>query len=212
MKRQIWQTALVTALLGSAFMTRAQDKIVIEEPAPVLIDKNRVWGGARAMFNVKAEFSHGTLSNPGPGPGVNGANHTYDNGYVLVDDSGNAGDVTWNWGFHDTPGQPPSVVGSTLQLRSVASPAAGTTHSEVDAYPGFEIGYSCVLTLSNTDSKFIFGLEGAFNMTWLDIKHSDSVSGQTLTTTDTYDLSGLPIIPSSPYAGSAPTPDRKSVV
>jgi hypothetical protein len=204
MKKQMWQwpVALVTASLGIAEM-KAQERVVIDEP--VLIERNRLWGGARAMFNVKAEFSHGTPFDPGPGPGVSGANHNYENGYVRVDDSGNAGGLTWNWGFQDIPGQPPSVVGTTLQLRSTASPAAGSSHTETEPYPGFEVGYSCVLSPPNS-TKFIFGFEGAFNMTWLDVKHNDSISGTTQTITDTYDLSGLPIIPSSPYTGSAPTP------
>lgn len=43
-------------------------------------------------------------------------------------------------------------------------------------------------------------------MTWVDVKHNDTVSGKTQLITDSYDLSGLPIIPSSPYTGSPPTP------
>ena len=67
------------------------------------------------------------------------------------------------------------------------------------------MGYGRVLSPPNS-TKLIFGLDGAFNMTWLDIDHDDTISGMTQNITDTYDLSGLPIIPSSPYAGSAPTP------
>jgi len=202
MKKQMWKLiALATASLGIS--VTAQETVVMEDP--VLVDRNRVWGGARAMFNVKAEFSHGSPTSPGPGPGVSGANHDYENGYVRVDDSDNAGGLTWNWGFHDIPGQPPSVVGTTLQLRSTASPASGSAHSETQPYPGFEIGYGRVLSAPNS-TKVIFGLDSAFNMTWLDVKHNDTVSGMTQTITDSYDLSGLPIIPSSPYAGSAPTP------
>lgn len=197
-----WPLALVTASLGIS-VTRGQETMVIEEP--VLVDRNRVWGGARAMFNVKAEFSHGVAFNPGPGPGVTGANHNYENGYVRLDDSDNAGGLTWNWGFHDIAGQPPSVVGNTLQLRSTASPAAGSSHTETRPYPGFEVGYGRVLSPPDS-TKVIAGLEAAFNMTWLSVNHNDTVSGLTQTTTDSYDLSGLPIIPSSPYTGSAPTP------
>src|SRR5262245_13863643 len=123
MKKQLWKwpIALVTASLGIS-VAKAQERVVIEDP--VWADLNRVWGGPRAMFNVKAEFSHGVPFDPGPGPGVSGVNRNYQNGYVRVDDSDNAGGLTWNWGFHDIAGQPPSVVGTTLQLRSTVSPAS----------------------------------------------------------------------------------------
>jgi hypothetical protein len=202
-----WPVAMAVASLGSTLIAHAQPHT---DPWPMVepnfVDRNRFWGGGRALFNVKAEFGHGAATDPGPA-GQSGVDRTYDNGYVRVDDSGNAGGVTWNWGFVDLPGQPPSVSGNTLELRSTTSPAQGTSNVEKDdPQPGFEIGYGRVLTPTDRNTRFLFGLEGAFNMTWLDIENNETIAGTSQTTVDTYDLSGLPIIPSAPYTGSAPTP------
>ena len=83
---------------------------------------NRLSFGARFGMNFKADFRNSAPANPGP-PGVNigpvaaGADHTYDDGYVLVDSSGNAGGLTWNWGYRKA-GQ---VVGDTMQFHSAVS-------------------------------------------------------------------------------------------
>jgi hypothetical protein len=220
MKTQILsqQMAVCVALLSTALLaggqvydststTRVYETTTYELPPK---DPNRVWAGGRAVFNVKAKFQYGApASNPGPGPGVHAVNRTYDNGYVGVDDSGNAGDMTWNWGFNDAPGQPPAVSGTTLELRSTTSPAQGSSSKETDdPHYGFEVGYGRVLSRGDAGggTEVVFGIEGSFNMTWLDIENRESISGIATTTTDSYDMSGLPVIPSSPYRGSSPTP------
>src|SRR4051794_22859692 len=62
-------------------------------------EPNRFSIGARFGMNIKASFKNtpsagGSAVNPGPATG--GADHTYDDGYVRVDSSGDAGGVTWN--------------------------------------------------------------------------------------------------------------------
>ena len=42
----------------------------------------------------------GLASDPGPAAG-HGIDRTYDDGYVLVDSTGNSFDLTWNWGYLD---------------------------------------------------------------------------------------------------------------
>src|SRR5688572_3727558 len=59
--------------------------------------------GLQLAINIDAEFSMGGNfaipgANPGP-PGVGGADHFYDDGYVLVDDTGNEGGLTSYWGY-----------------------------------------------------------------------------------------------------------------
>src|SRR5690349_9487736 len=76
-------------------------------------EPNRFSFGARFGMNFKASFkntpSSGASVNPGPAAG--GADHAYDDGYVRVDSSGDAGGVTWNWGYQKAS----QVVGDTLQ-------------------------------------------------------------------------------------------------
>lgn len=165
---------------------------------------NRFNVSGRFLFNVSAEFAHlATPANPGPGVGVHGADHVYDNGYVRVDDSGNAGGMTWNWGF--TSG----AVGNTLQLQSVRSPADGLTQRrDADPQYGLEVSYGRVLKgiSLGRDTQMLVGLQGAFGLTFLDIRNNSTISGATTGVQDNYDLSGLPMVPNAPYFGGTPVP------
>lgn len=167
---------------------------------------NRVNLSARFLFNVSAEFAHrATPADPGPAIDMRGIDRLYDNGHVRVDDSGNAGGRTWNWAYDD----PASLEGTVLHLHSVRSPADGLTQREKDdPQYGFEMTYDRVLTrfpLGNAGTVHA-GLRGAFGTTFLDIRHRATVRGVTTGVRDSYDLSGLPLIPNAPYRGSAPAP------
>ncbi|MBX3748363.1 MAG: hypothetical protein KF833_23910 [Verrucomicrobiae bacterium] len=167
---------------------------------------NRVSLSARFLFNVSAEFAHrASPADPGPAIDVRGIDRLYDNGHVRVDDSGNAGGRTWNWAYDD----PASLDGTVLHLHSVRSPADGLTQREKDdPHYGFEIAYDRVLTrfpLGRTGTVHA-GLRGAFGTAFLDIRHQATVSGMTTGIRDSYDLSGLPLIPNAPYLGGAPEP------
>jgi hypothetical protein len=54
---------------------------------------NRLSLGGRFGFNFKADFQNNATVDPGPV--IPGADHTYNNGYVLYDISGNAGGLIW---------------------------------------------------------------------------------------------------------------------
>src|SRR4051794_34975359 len=84
-------------------------------------DPNRISLGARFGMNFKADFHNNASVNPGPL--ATGANHAYNDGYVLVDSSGNAGGMTWNWGYQN-PGQ---VVGDSLQFHAIDSSVSSAT-------------------------------------------------------------------------------------
>ncbi len=173
------------------------------DPGP---NPNRFSASARFLFNVSADFHHlPSAADPGPGPGIHTANHLYDNGYVQVDESGNAGNLTWNWGYQDQT----SIQGTTLQLRSVRSPADGLTQeSSSDPQSGFEASYGRVLAqIRWSDTRALrIGLQGSFGLTLLDIDHRSEVGGATTGVQDDYDLSALPIIPNAPFLGTGPIP------
>src|SRR5262245_46217918 len=73
----------------------------LEEPAPPRL--NRIGLSYRMGLNISAKFKKLgglQLSDPGPATGST-YNRTYDNGYNLVDSSGNNGGTTWNWGYQN---------------------------------------------------------------------------------------------------------------
>jgi len=197
--RKQWLRAVVAGSVGpllAAAATSAAHGADADNP-------NRFNASGRFLFNVKADFMHlATPANPGPGVGVHAGDHVYDDGYVKVDESGNAGNATWNWGFQ----KPSSVVGTSLELHSSRSPADGLTQRKSDEpQSGFEVSYGRVLKSVDVCGKPMrLGLLGAFGMTFLDIRNSSSITGATTGVKDTYDLSGLPLIPNAPYAGSTP--------
>jgi hypothetical protein len=56
------------------------------------------------------------------------------------------------------------------------------------------------------ERRLLAGVHGAFGHTWFDIRHASSITGATSGVRDSYDLSGLPLIPNAPFFGSAPEP------
>lgn len=205
-QQQQWQQIVIAGLAAHVMTGICPWAAEVRLSEPVRPDRNRVNISGRFLFNVSAEFRHqATAVNPGPGVGVHGANHVYDNGYVNVDDSGNAGNLTWNWGYQD----PASVVGTTLELSAVSSPASGPTQRDRDdPQYGFEISYGRVLKQFELSSGRAMqaGLFGAFGMTLLDIQSNSRIDGATTGVRDTYKLDGLPIIPGAPYFGAGPAP------
>ena len=197
--RKQWLRAVVAGSVGpllAAAATSAAHGADADNP-------NRFNASGRFLFNVKADFMHlATPANPGPGVGVHAGDHVYDDGYVKVDESGNAGNATWNWGFQ----KPSSVVGTSLELHSSRSPADGLTQRKSDEpQSGFEVSYGRVLKSVDVCGKPMrLGLLGAVGMTFLEVRNNSAISGATTGVKDTYDLSGLPLIPNAPYAGSTP--------
>src|SRR5436190_17264130 len=76
---------------------------------------NRISLGARFGMNFKGDFHNNAGVNPGPAAA--GADHRYNDGYVLVDSSGNAGGMTWYWGYQNAS----QVVGDSMQFHAVDS-------------------------------------------------------------------------------------------
>ena len=80
----------------------------------------------RAGFNINASFKN-LSSSPASAPGlpIQGVDHNYDNGYNRVDASGNAGGMTWNWGYTGVGyGGAPQVVNRTPRSFANFYPAA----------------------------------------------------------------------------------------
>jgi hypothetical protein len=191
---RIFLSTTLTLTVASPFVLHGAD--FPENP-------NRFSLGARIGMNFKADFTRTPVD---PGPDAAGADHLYNDGYVRVDSSGNAGGLTWNWGYRDAsqaPGddamhfhavQPDSASGYSGSSRHLGSEFFN------DPQPGFELIYQRVLGRLFPSARW--GLEAAFGYTDLDLRDNRSATGVPVTlTTDTYPLNGL-IPPSAGYNGT----------
>ncbi|HTH46640.1 MAG TPA: hypothetical protein VMB21_03950 [Candidatus Limnocylindria bacterium] len=189
MNRIIFSTALVLAAAPSVLQA--------EDP---LVNPNRFSFGATIGLNFKASFRRSTVpfSVANPGPAAGGADHAYDDGYVRLDSSNDAGGTTWNWGYQNAT----QVTGDTVQYHaSSPNPAFAGYGKNVTDDPqyGLELVYQRVL--GNLFSSGHWGLEAGFGYTDLDLANASSGPGAILVTTDAYPLNGV-LPPGAGYAGT----------
>src|SRR5687768_12119511 len=160
------ESALISVIFGCtcALPVLAQEI----DPDPFQIpNANRFSLGARIGLNFKGNFSV-TRSNPGPPTG--GANHNYDDGYVRLDSSGNAGGLTWNWGYDDTS----QLVADTVEFHRIESPIlpSSISKSSDDAYYGLELVYQRLAGTFMSGGGW--GFEAAFSYHDIDIQDERS--------------------------------------
>src|SRR5213075_1073202 len=109
-------------------------------------DHNRLSLGPRFGMNFKAAFGNSPAANPGLAAA--GADHTYNDGYVLRDISGNAGGLTWNWGYQNSSQNPPPGTASMLfhavQFNTPSAAAASNKVTDEPQYGG-ELTYQRVM-------------------------------------------------------------------
>jgi len=175
MNRIVLSTTLTLAAF-TPFAVRGQD--LPENP-------NRLSLGPTFGLNFKADFY-----NVNPGPAAGGANHTYNDGYVLRYSSGNAGGLTGNWGYQNAS----QVAGDTIQFHAIQDSSSATDNPQY----GGELIYQRVigsLPLMSGD----WGLEAGFGFTELDLR--ENRSGTVPVTMDSYQLNGV-LPPGAPYNGT----------
>src|SRR5204863_732465 len=114
-----------------------------------------------------------------PGPATGGTDHTYNDGYVRVDSSGDAGGVTWNWGYQKDS----QVVGDTLQFHATQSDSASSGSDNITDDPQYGIELIYQRVTGSFSSSGNWGLEAGFGYTDLDIRGS---AGTGSLTTDTF--------------------------
>ena len=184
MNRIVLSTTL--ALAATPFVMHSEDST--DNP-------NRFFFGPRFGLNLKADFhSDASYFNAvNPGPATPGADHTYNDGYVLVDSSGNAGGLTWNWGYKNSS----QVAGDTMQFHAIQSSSSSSATD--DPQYGAELIYQRVIGRLPFLSSGRWGLEAGFGFTELDLR--DNRSGTVSVTTDTYQLNGV-LPPSAGYNGT----------
>jgi hypothetical protein len=169
------------------------------------------WGrniriGILAGFNIKADFKmSGTFPISGNNPGLAGIpreNHVYDDGYVRVDDTGNAGTdprggYTTFWGFQDAS-QHPSA--STLLFHSSSSLTAATSsaRNEDAPYLGFDMAYGDTLWRGG---RLRVGWELGFGLLPINIPDNRQFSASVDQSTYSFTVPDGVVLPSAPYNG-----------
>lgn len=191
--------------------------------------RNRISLKGTFNFGIKTDFTTVTPNNAGPGAG-GGLNRTYDDGYVRVDVNGNAGGVTWNWGYN-TPGQyllgVPAPGSSALEFHTVTSLAEGTTRGNRESMlAGVELAYEEVLGRFHISERRRVNVGILASVGYLPLKQRDaaSLAGPVMLRTDRYDatfvpppgLGGVvnsgqfnvpgPLLPDAPVSSTGPAP------
>lgn len=149
--------------------------------------------GAISGFNIKGDFKvNGQFAVSGNNPGV------FDDGYVLVDETGNADGYTSFWGYESASQYDPG----TRQLRMSSTTSytgQGGGSGDNDFSIGAELAYGGVIKhwgRSRLGWEFGFG--------WLPFEVSDSSSFNALANRDTYVFdvpTGIHVMPTAPYSG-----------
>jgi hypothetical protein len=183
--------ALSTALVFAAttpLVVRGDDST--ENP-------NRFSFGPSFGINFKAEFNNNApiFNNVNPGPATGGANHTYNDGYVLVDSSGDAGGLTTYWGYQNASQYNATGSGS-MQFHAIQS--GGSSSATGNPQYGGEVVYQRVIG-SLPSMSGDWGLEFGFGFT--DLNLHNNLGGIVPVLTDSYQLNGV-IPPGAGYNGT----------
>ncbi len=191
---------------GASVLTPAGDRQVeamknarlLTQPSRSL---NTFGFAARFGFNIDASFTDRPIRNVGSPTGL-AENRVYDNGFIGVDVSGNAGGLTWFWGYRDAAQI--SGGGTALTFQSSTSPLDGLIKdASGDPAGGFELTYARELGGNN---KWSWGIASAVGGTELRIRDGRTLFGNVVQTTDTYPIGFIPPPPSAPGTFAGPGP------
>jgi hypothetical protein len=159
--------------------------------------------GVLVGFNIDANFTvsgRSAVSGSRPGlPGVSGEEHFYDDGYVRVDQTGNALGYTSFWGYNDA-GQYDSGA-QTLTMHSASTATAFGEANEDDApYVGFDMAYGRSFMTFGEDEELELGWEFGFDLLPIEISDNTPLSTAVTRTVHTFDTGGI-LLPTAPYNG-----------
>ena len=139
-------------------------------------------------INFKADF----YNNVNPGPAAPGANHTYNDGYVLVGSSTGMDNLTQNWNYKYASQY--NSVNDTMQfLKSGSSSVTGNPQ-----YGGEFIYQRVIGSLPSLSGDW--GIEAGFGFTELDLR--ENLSGAAAV--DSFQLYGFPPQPGNGGISGAP--------
>ncbi|HXD01544.1 MAG TPA: hypothetical protein VN048_19570, partial [Verrucomicrobiae bacterium] len=155
--------------------------------------------GVPVLVNVKARFSvNGQFNlNSQAGPtGVTGANHIFNDGYVKVDDTGDAAGQTGFWGYQNASQYNP--VAQTLTMHSdTAYSASGSADKDAQPFAGFEIAYGTDLFRLGPTR---IGLELGGSLVPIHITDDQPLAATVNQSAYTFNTGAI-IVPTAPYNG-----------
>ena len=183
-----WPMPVAGVLLAAAAASASQDL------PDYFNSTNRLTVSFRYGLNIKGRFHEpATLNFPVSLP-VAGGRHTpngdpynYDNGYVLTDISGNAGNQSWYWGY-DSASQV-DAANNTISFQRTTVPGAmpgGHDISDDSGRYGVEVAYNRELLRKEDWHDLRFGVEAAINFMPINFSGGTVNSVSLTRTTDTY--------------------------
>lgn len=184
-------------------------KGVIDMP----VERSRWSLGASASFlgGVDAEFKDfGGWNSPNAvPPALAGTNRNYDNGFNGVDGTGNAGGLTWNWGYQSPAQYDPATGSISMSIYQGASSGGRGADSD-DWHPGLEVfayydmGELAGLAPRGVSARWGWKLAAAWRH--LGMESSRSSWSDVTYVTDAFSVAPGLIPPTAPYTGSITGP------
>lgn len=156
--------------------------------------------GLQLAFNIHSEFSLDGLVSIGSGDpgatGVPGVNHFYDDGYVRVDNTGNAGGVTSFWGY-DNASQYDPLTGTLVYKNTRGFAAQNDIDVDSGATFGFELAYGGKIY----DWRRVrLGWEFGYGLLPLSLEDSSALPATFLRVVQSFQTGGI-VLPTAPYQG-----------
>ena len=184
---------------------RVTTRVLQKEPPEKL---NRLGIAYRAGYNINASIKGMAPFRSGfnlESSTARGLDRSYDDGFVKVDSSGNAGGLTWKWGYVD-----PSQIsndGKWLYENSFSGELDSVAPKlrDDDPHSGIELTYNRqfeqLANLTNTPWGFL----GGISQTSWGVRDYQTLSATLNTTTDAFSLGGI-IPPTAPFLPCCETP------
>ena len=151
--------------------------------------------GAMAGLNLSANFTMNgrfNISGNNAGAGV------YNDGYVLTDQTGNAGGLTGFWGYNNASQY--NAAAQTLDFHSATSfSATGSSKDDGGPFPGFDMAYGDNLWYWKHARV---GWELGFGLLPVNIKDTHPMAATVNQSTYTFGTDGI-VVPQAPYRGGA---------
>ena len=147
--------------------------------------------GGMVGMNISADFkTKGTFNISGN----NAANGIYDDGYVRVDDTGNAGGLTGYWGYNNSE----QLAGNTLSMHGASSYATtGSANESGSAFAGFDMAYGDNLWYWKHARV---GWEFGFGLLPINISDNSPMAATVSQSTFTFATGGI-VMPGAGYQG-----------
>jgi hypothetical protein len=151
--------------------------------------------GAMVGMNIGASFNQSGTFNIS---GNNAANGIYDDGYVRVDQTGNAGGYTSLWGYNNASQY--NAGAQTLSMHSITSfSTSGSANVEGETFTGFDLAYGFNLWYWKHARV---GWEFGFGLLPINIADNNAMSATVSQSTYTFDTGGI-VLPGAPYQGGS---------